>query len=78
MGQNVDLSKSLTPYDHHSRVFPVVDSVFIHDFNILTNSVNTPEILKTMLSNEQYENITKDKTIKIGKEMSHFESRWVK
>ena len=78
MGQNVDLSKSLTPYDHHSRISPVVDSIFIHGFNILINSVNTPEILKTMLSNEQYENITKDKTIKIGNEKSRFESRWVK
>ena len=33
--QNVDLSKSHTPYDHHSRISPVVDNILIHDSNII-------------------------------------------
>ena len=45
-GQNVDLSKSHTPYDHHSRISLVIDDIFIHDSNILKNPVNSSEILK--------------------------------
>ena len=70
-GQNVDLSKSHTPYDHHSRISPVVDDIFIHDSNNLKNSVNNSEILKNFLSNEQHESITKNKTIKLEKAKSH-------
>ena len=69
--QNVDLSKSHTPYDHHSRISPVVDNIFIHDSNIINNSVNSPQILKNILSNEQHESITKNKTIKLEKGKSH-------
>ena len=50
---------------------PVVDDTFIHDFNILKNSVNCPEILKNILSNEQHESITKNKSIKLEKAKSH-------
>ena len=46
MGQKVDLLKSHTPYDYYSQISPVVDDIFIHDSNILKNSVNSPEILK--------------------------------
>ena len=70
-GQKVDISKSHTPYDHHSQISPVVDDTFIHDFNILKNPVNSPEILKNTLSNEQHESITKNKTIKLEKAKSH-------
>ena len=71
MGQNVDLLKSHTPYDYYSQISPVVDDIFIHDSNILKNSVNSPEILKNILSNEQHESITKNKTIKLEKAKSH-------
>ena len=71
MGQNVDLLKSHTPYDYYSQISPVVDDIFIHDSNILKNSVNSPEILKNILSNEQHESITKNKTIKLQKAKSH-------
>ena len=70
-GQNLDLSKSDTLYDHHSRISPVVDNIFIHDSNNLKNSANSPEILKTILSNEQHESITKNKTIKLEKAKSY-------
>ena len=70
-GQNVDISKSHTPYDHHSWISPVADDTFLHDFNILKNPVNSPEILKSTLSNEQHESITKNKTIKLKKAKSH-------
>ena len=63
--------KSNTPYDHHSRISPVVDNIFIHDYNVLKNSVNSAEILKSILSNEQPESITKNKTIKLKKGKSH-------
>ena len=72
MGQNVDLSKSHTPYDHHFRISPVVDNIFIHDSNIINNSVNSPQILKNILSNEQHESITKNKTIKLEREKATF------
>ena len=68
-GQKVDISKSHTPYDHHSQISPV--DTFIHDFNILKNPVNIPEILKNTLSNEHHESITKNKTIKLEKAKSH-------
>ena len=59
-------------------VSPVVDNIFIHDSNILKNYVNSSEILKNILSNEQHESITK-KTIKLEKgKKPHFGSRWVK
>ena len=57
--QNVILSKSHTPYDHQSRISLVVDDILIHDSNILKNSVNSPEILKNILLNEQHESIKK-------------------
>ena len=44
-GQNADISKSHTTNDHNSRISPVVDDTFMHDFNILKNPVNSPEIL---------------------------------
>ena len=69
--QNVDLSKSHTPYDHHSRKLPVVDNIFIHDSNIINNSVNSPQILKNILSKEQHESITKNETIKLEKGKCH-------
>ena len=58
-GQNVNLSITYTPYGHQSRISPVVDNIFIHDSNILKNYVNSPEILKNILSNEQHESFTK-------------------
>ena len=78
-GQNVNLSKPHTPYDHDSWISPVVDDIFTRDFNaeflflysILKNSVNSPEILINILSNEQHESITKNKTIKFKKAKSH-------
>ena len=70
-GQNVNLSKSHTPYDHHSRISPAPDDTFIHDSNVLKNSVNSPEILKNILSNEQHESITQNKSIKLEKAKSH-------
>ena len=70
-GQNVDLSKSHTPYDHHSWISPVVDNILIHDSNIFKNSVNSPEILKNILSTKQHKSITKNKTIKLEKAKSH-------
>ena len=63
--------KSHTLDDHHSRISPVVDNIFIHDSNILKNSVNTPEILKNILWNEQHESITKNKTVKLENGKSH-------
>ena len=60
--------KSHAPYEHHSRISPVADYIFIHDSNILKNYVNSPEILKkNVLSNEQHESITKNKTTKLEK-----------
>ena len=47
------------------------DDTFIHDFNIFKNPVNSSEILKNTLSNEQHESITKNKTIKLEKAKSH-------
>ena len=72
MGQNVDLLKSHTPYDYYSQISPVVDDIFIHDSYVLKNSVNSPEILKNILSNEQHENITKNKAIKLQKQKATF------
>ena len=63
--------KSHTPYDHHSWISPAVDDTCIHDSNILKNPVNSLEILKNILSNEQHESITKNKTIKLEKAKSH-------
>ena len=54
---------------HHFQIYPVVDYISIHD--ILKNSVNSPEISKNILSNEQHESITKNKTIKLEKAKSH-------
>ena len=65
-GQKVDLSKSHTPYDHHSWISLVIDDIFIHDSNILKNPVNSSEILK-----KQHESITKNKIIKLEKAQSH-------
>ena len=62
-GQNVGLSKSHTPVDHHSWISPIVDDIFIHDYNILKNSVNSPKILKNILLNKQHKSITNNKTI---------------
>ena len=45
-GQKVDLSKSHTPYDHHSRISPAADGIFVNDSNILKKSVNSSEVLK--------------------------------
>ena len=73
-GQNVGISKSYTSYVHHSWVFPIVNNTFIHDSNILKNSVNSPaHFIKSILSNEQHESITKlrlNKT-KLEKTKSH-------
>ena len=54
---------------HHFQIYPVVDYISIHD--ILKNSVNSLEISKNILSNEQHESITKNKTIKLEKAKSH-------
>ena len=54
----------ITPFDHHSWISPVVDNIIIHDSNVLKNSTNSPEILKSILSKEQRKSITKNKTIK--------------
>ena len=43
----------------------------MNDFNIFKNSVNNPEILINILSNELHESITKNKTIKLEKAKSH-------
>ena len=70
--QNVDLSKSHTPYDLHSRISPVVDNISIHDSNIINNSVNSPEILKNILSNEQNESMTKIRLLNSKREKATF------
>ena len=70
--QNVDLSKSHTPYDHHSRISPAVDDIFIQDSNIINNSVNSPEILKNIFSNEQHESITKIRLLNSKREKAKF------
>ena len=57
--------------DHYSWISPVLDDILIHDFTILKNSVNSPEILKNILLNQQHESITKNNTIKLEKAKSH-------
>ena len=69
--QNVDLSKSHTPYEHHSRISPLVDNIFIHDSNIINNYVNSPQILRNILSNEQHESTTNNETITLKMGKSH-------
>ena len=79
-GQNVNLSKPHTPYDHDSWISPVVDDIFTHDFNaeflflysILKNSVNSPEILINILSNEQHESITKIRPLNSKRQKATF------
>ena len=43
----------------------------MNDFNIFKNSVNSPEIIKTIFSNEQQGSITNNKTIELEKAKSH-------
>ena len=43
----------------------------MHDYNVLKNSVNSTEVLKNILSNNQSESITKNKTNKLEKGKSH-------
>ena len=69
--QNVDLSKSHTLYEHHSRISPLVDNIFIHDSNIINNYVNSPQILRNILSNEQHESTTNNETITLKMGKSH-------
>ena len=57
--------------DHYSRISPVVDDILIHDFTILKNSVNSHEIFKNILLNQQHESVTKNNTIKLEKAKSH-------
>ena len=57
--------------DHYSRISPVVDDILIHDFTVLKNSVNSHEILKNILLNQQHESVTKNNTIKLEKAKSH-------
>ena len=70
-GQNVDLSKSHTAYDHDSWISPVVDDIFIHDFNSFKNSVNIHHIFLKKSSNEHRESTTNNKTIKLEKAKSY-------
>ena len=48
----------------------MVDNIFIHDSNILKNTVNSPEILKNK-SDEQHESITKNQTVNLEKGKRH-------
>ena len=68
--QDVNLSKSHVPYDHHLRVSPT-NNAFIRDFNIVKNPVNSPVYLKNISPNQQHESITKNKLLNSKRQETH-------